>query len=160
MTGFIPKGARLYWKKRKTEEIIKKTFGERKKNPERKTTVAKGINSKSQRKRPRWARWIHAWRHSSWWRFWWPVSPFSCPMSCGLWSKPPLGLNHSSHPSIHVARDPTGLPLAVVWDVGGRGWFLDAPSHLYMRLCPSVRPSVCPSVRMSRVIFEGEKNAY
>ena len=34
--------------------------------------------------------------------------------------------------------------------------FLDAPSHLYKRLCPSVRPSV----RMSRVIFEGEKNAY
>ena len=34
--------------------------------------------------------------------------------------------------------------------------FLDAPSHLYMRLCPSVRRSV----RMSRVIFEGEKNAH
>ena len=38
--------------------------------------------------------------------------------------------------------------------------FLDAPSHLYLRLCPSVGPSVGPSVRMSRVIFEGEKNAY
>ena len=33
--------------------------------------------------------------------------------------------------------------------------FLDAPSHLYMRLCPSVGPSVRPSVRMSRVIFDG-----
>ena len=31
--------------------------------------------------------------------------------------------------------------------------FLDAPSHLYKRLCPSVGPSVCP------IIFEGEKNA-
>ena len=39
--------------------------------------------------------------------------------------------------------------------------FLDAPSHLYMRSCPSVRPSVrrsvCPSVRLSvcpsRVFF-------
>ena len=29
--------------------------------------------------------------------------------------------------------------------------FLDAPSHLYKRLCPSVRRSVRPSVRMSRV---------
>ena len=42
--------------------------------------------------------------------------------------------------------------------------FLDAPSHLYMRLRPSVGPSVGPSdrpsVRMSRVIFEGEQNAY
>ena len=34
--------------------------------------------------------------------------------------------------------------------------FLDAPSHLYMRSCPSVGPSV----RLSRVIFEGEKYAY
>ena len=25
--------------------------------------------------------------------------------------------------------------------------FLDAPSHLYKRVCPSVRPSVCPYVR-------------
>ena len=25
--------------------------------------------------------------------------------------------------------------------------FLDAPSHLYKRVCPSVRPSVGPSVR-------------
>ena len=32
-------------------------------------------------------------------------------------------------------------------------WFLDAPSHLYMRVCPSVRPSVGPQVRLSRVIF-------
>ena len=39
--------------------------------------------------------------------------------------------------------------------------FLDATTHLYNGLCPSVRPSVRrsvgPSVRMSRVIFEGEK---
>ena len=27
--------------------------------------------------------------------------------------------------------------------------FLDASSHLYMRVCPSVRPSVCPYVRPS-----------
>ena len=44
--------------------------------------------------------------------------------------------------------------------------FLDAPSHLYMRLCPSVRRSVRPSVRPSvrrsvgpsRVIFEQRKS--
>ena len=34
--------------------------------------------------------------------------------------------------------------------------FLDAPSHLYKRSCPSVRPSE----GWSRVIFEGEKYAY
>ena len=34
-------------------------------------------------------------------------------------------------------------------------WFLDAPSHLYKRSCPSVGPSVRRSV-----IFEGEKYAY
>ena len=45
------------------------------------------------------------------------------------------------------------------WEVllkrGGRGcfyefahyWFLDAPSHLYKRVCKFVCPSVCPSVR-------------
>ena len=42
--------------------------------------------------------------------------------------------------------------------------FLDAPSHLYMRSCLSVRPSVRPSVRLSvcpsRVFFEGEKYAF
>ena len=42
--------------------------------------------------------------------------------------------------------------------------FLDAPSHLYMRLCPSVRRSVRrsvrPLVRLSRVIFEVEKYEY
>ena len=32
--------------------------------------------------------------------------------------------------------------------------FLDAPSHLYMRLCPSVRPSVARSVSPSPVIFK------
>ena len=32
--------------------------------------------------------------------------------------------------------------------------FLDAPSHLYTRLCPSVRRSVRPSVRPSPVIFQ------
>ena len=37
--------------------------------------------------------------------------------------------------------------------------FLDAPSHLYKRSCPSVRRSVCPSVGSSRVIIEGEKYA-
>ena len=31
--------------------------------------------------------------------------------------------------------------------------FLDAPSHVYKRVCPSVRRSVRPSVRLSRVIF-------
>ena len=34
--------------------------------------------------------------------------------------------------------------------------FLDAPSHLYKKVCPSVRSSVGPSP----VIFEGEKYAY
>ena len=38
--------------------------------------------------------------------------------------------------------------------------FLNAPSHLYEKLCPSVRPSVRRSVEPSRVIFEGEKYAY
>ena len=37
--------------------------------------------------------------------------------------------------------------------------FLDAPSHLCKRLCPSVGPSVRRSVRWSRVIFVGEKHA-
>ena len=36
-----------------------------------------------------------------------------------------------------------------------RGLFLDAPSHLYMRLCPSIRPSVRRSVRPQLV-----SNAY
>ena len=36
------------------------------------------------------------------------------------------------------------------------GYFLDAPSHLYKRSCPSVGPSI----GWSRVIFEGEKYAY
>ena len=38
--------------------------------------------------------------------------------------------------------------------------FLDAPSHLYKRSCPFVRPSARPSEGWSRVIFEGEKYAY
>ena len=32
-------------------------------------------------------------------------------------------------------------------------FFLDAPSHLYKRVCPSIRPYVGPSVGPSRVIF-------
>ena len=32
--------------------------------------------------------------------------------------------------------------------------FLDATTHLYKRSCPSVRRSVRPSVRLSRIIFE------
>ena len=36
-------------------------------------------------------------------------------------------------------------PFVVVVDP----WFLDAPSHLYKRVCPSVRPSVRLSVRPS-----------
>ena len=43
MTGFIPKGARPYWKKRKTEEIKKKTFGERKKIRKEKRRSPKGL---------------------------------------------------------------------------------------------------------------------
>ena len=39
-------------------------------------------------------------------------------------------------------------------------FFLDAPSHLYKRVCPSVGPSVRPSDGPSPVIFEGEKYAY
>ena len=34
------------------------------------------------------------------------------------------------------------------------GTSLDAPSHLYMRSCPSVGRSVRPSVRRGRVIFK------
>ena len=41
-----------------------------------------------------------------------------------------------------------------------RDEFFDAPSHLYKRSCPSVRPSVHRSVGPSRVIFEGDKYAY
>ena len=41
--------------------------------------------------------------------------------------------------------------------VPSRYSFLDAPSHLYKRSCPSVclsvSPSVCPSVRLARVFF-------
>ena len=51
----------------------------------------------------------------------------------------------------------TDVPLfSFPWHSFHLASFLDAPSHLFMRLCPSVRPSV----RMSRVIFEGERNAY
>ena len=42
----------------------------------------------------------------------------------------------------------------------GRWHLLDAPSHLYNRVCPSVLPSVRALVRPSPVIFEGGKNAY
>ena len=70
---------------------------------------------------------------------------------------------------------PTGLPTIIereselrhVAHVGAQGegkgrggWgsgFLDAPSHL---IRGRVRPSVRPSVGLSRVIFEGEKYAY
>ena len=37
----------------------------------------------------------------------------------------------------------------VISKTGFLSLFLDAPSHLYKRLCPSVRPSVGPSVRRS-----------
>ena len=37
--------------------------------------------------------------------------------------------------------------------------FLDAPSHLYKRMFPSVCPSLRKSVCPNRVIFEGEKYA-
>ena len=40
-----------------------------------------------------------------------------------------------------------GLSCFVAWSF--QRFFLDAPSHLYKRVCPSVRPSVGPS----RVIF-------
>ena len=42
------------------------------------------------------------------------------------------------------------------------GQFLDAPSHLYKRSCPSVRRSVRPSVRRSvrPVLFSKMKNTY
>ena len=36
--------------------------------------------------------------------------------------------------------------------------FLDATTHLYKRSCPSVRRSVRPSVRPSRVFFERRKS--
>ena len=44
----------------------------------------------------------------------------------------------------------------------GHGVFGCAVASLYevMSVRPSVGPSVRPLVRMSRVIFEGEKNAY
>ena len=40
--------------------------------------------------------------------------------------------------------------------VAGDG-FLDASTHLYKRVCPSVRGSVSPSVRWSHVFFSGGK---
>ena len=46
-------------------------------------------------------------------------------------------------------RDVLATPPEYQADGEGRGtgcWFLDAPSHLYKRLCPSVRRSVRPSV--------------
>ena len=41
-------------------------------------------------------------------------------------------------------------------------YFLDAPSHLYMRSCPSVRRSVGPSVRRSvcLVLFSKMKSTH
>ena len=45
--------------------------------------------------------------------------------------------------------------------VGGPRWrfltisaFLDAPSHLYKRVCPSVRMSACPCIRVSVSILK------
>ena len=38
--------------------------------------------------------------------------------------------------------------------------FIDATTHLYKRSCPSVRLSVGPLVRMSRVIFKDKRYAY
>ena len=75
------------------------------------------------------------------------LSPFSLYISS---SRELLPLNS---PSLH-GRFPPIFPLFLFF------LFLDAPSHLYMRSCPSVGPSVRPSVRWSRVIFKGEKYAY
>ena len=40
-----------------------------------------------------------------------------------------------------------------MWPLLVRCHFLDASSHLYKRVCPSVCRSVCPSVGPSRIIF-------
>ena len=59
----------------------------------------------------------------------------------------------------HSFYTPFGLYPIILWHLL-INFFLDATSHLYKRLCPSVRRSVGPPVRWSRVVFEGEKYAY
>ena len=52
------------------------------------------------------------------------------------WVKCLFSLSRESGLTVTISKENTQMEII----------FLDASSHLYMRVCPSVRPSVCPSV--------------
>ena len=76
----------------------------------------------------------------------------------------PIGANLKRGPIIRVVpEDQLWSALNVAVDkVGMFVLFLDASSHLYKRVCPSVRQSVRPSVRRSvrNAFVKSDKNEY